>query len=129
MLSASSHRTLEAINGCVACRCLCAAAVLPVTVIVLLLCCLLLLLLLLLLPAGVAAGGAQVEVVKPRKGFLCGCGSMSSDDYKIELTFHFAAAEMRVTAYDVTNKCYANCHIEFASNATTSGGHVVLPSA
>lgn len=68
-------------------------------------------------------------MLKPNNSFLCGCGSMSSDKYKIELTFHFAAAEMRVTAYDVTHECYVNCQIEFASEGTTSGGHVVLPSA
>ena len=74
-------------------------------------------------------GSVEVDVVKPRKGGCFFCGHISSNEYKIQLTFEFAAAEMQVKAYDVSNKCYVKCRVEFSSEAAASSCRVALPAA
>lgn len=73
-------------------------------------------------------GSVEIEIDKAKKG-LFRCGRISSDAYKIELTFEFGAAEMQVRTYDVYNKCNRHCSIEFSSEVAEGGCRVSLPGA
>lgn len=44
-------------------------------------------------------------------------GKMSVDQYRVELRFKFGAAEVQVTAYDVTNKRHVSTEFMFSNEA------------
>jgi len=76
-------------------------------------------------------GVLSVQVNKAHK-FKLGpikAGRISSDEYKVELSFRFGSTEVEVHAYDVTNKCSSKVEFNFSSQPAGAEHqwHVNLP--